>query len=118
MRWRQTRPKESIGWSAGPRVDRGRVHLKTTGQALLLSELRSLTGAGVARTDLSRHQTQLLGDGVGCVSLTDFRELQPPGETETMAPQGSRAPLEFGGPLGNGAEKGAWAQRPLEGNEG
>lgn len=23
-----------------------------------------------------------------------------------MAPQGSRAPLEFGGPLGNGAKKG------------
>lgn len=41
---------------------------------------------------------------MGYVSLRDLCELLSPGGAETMAPsQDSRAPLEFGGPLGNGA---------------
>ncbi|XP_059566134.1 delta(14)-sterol reductase TM7SF2 isoform X2 [Myotis daubentonii] len=61
------------------------------------------TGAGhTTGTDSSRHQAHL-GVGVEGVPLADFCEPPPPGGVETMAPQGSRAPLEFGGPLGAAA---------------
>lgn len=54
-----------------------------------------------------RSQALLLGDRAGRVSLTDFCEPSSLGGAETMAPlQGPRAPLEFGGPLGNEAEIG------------
>lgn len=63
------------------------------------------------------HRAHLLRDGVGYVSLRDLCELLSPGGAETMAPsQDSRAPLEFGGPLGNGAVGGAQGQRLGEGN--
>lgn len=45
---RRSRPRELIGWPAGPRMGRGRVHLKTSGQKRPLSELRAQTGASPA----------------------------------------------------------------------
>ncbi|XP_058382442.1 delta(14)-sterol reductase TM7SF2 isoform X2 [Diceros bicornis minor] len=85
-------------------MGRGRVHLKTSGQERALSKLSAETGAGAAGSDPPRHRGHLLGDGVGCVSLTDFCEPPTPGGPETMAPpQSSRASLDFGGPLGAAA---------------
>lgn len=96
---------------------RGRGRLKILGQGWSLSELSAETGADAARSDPPRHRAHLLGVGLGCVFLTGFCELPTPSGAKTMAsPQGS---LEFGGPLGNGAEVGGtWGQSSARENGG
>lgn len=97
-------------------MGRGRVHLKTLGQERSLSALGVQAGAGAAGPDPPRGQVHLLGNGADCVSLTDYCERPLSGGAETMAPpEGPRAPLEFGGPLGNGAARRDLGQRLSEG---
>ncbi|XP_003937734.3 delta(14)-sterol reductase TM7SF2 [Saimiri boliviensis] len=85
-------------------MGRGRVRLKTPGQTGSLSALSVLAGAAAAGPDPWHGRARLLGNGAGCVSLTDYCERPLSSGAETMAPpQGPRAPLEFGGPMGAAA---------------